>query len=187
MLELQQAENTVIASSGDSTFNLVNTLLTEVLVEDDEQLAITASPDDFMYDTTTGVEVVYPAHFFIGSADIKETGLRTEITMAGTVENRTDKRFLFNLYFIMKRTIPVIPRETRCVIGLTGKYLLFHDSRTPGKFYDALFDITLKRVDRKRSRQGFSVGRGYLFFSRDVTHEEDCRNGTKRKSSRPGS
>ena len=62
-MELQHTEEYKPSGDVDSTFNLVSKLVTEMFLEEDEELVITAKSGEFFHDSSTSVEVVDPVAF----------------------------------------------------------------------------------------------------------------------------
>ncbi|MFT5699199.1 MAG: hypothetical protein ACI8ZB_002056 [Desulforhopalus sp.] len=150
----------------DSTINLVSELLAEMLIECDEQLVISIKPDTFICDWATGIEITEPGVLSIVCAKLNETGLRTEISMSGTVEGQGDERYSCSLYFIMKRPLRVIPGKTKYREGLAGKCLLLPMSQSSKNLHNSLFNLTLKGVNSSGKTYDLSEGRGYVLFNR---------------------
>lgn len=165
-MELQHTEEYKPSGDVDSTFNLVSKLVTEMFMEEDEELVITAKSGEFFHDSSTSVEVVDPVKIFISSAGFTETGFRTVITMSGTFKSQYNEKYTFSLYFIMKRKIPVIPRKGTHAEKLTGQYLTLSISPPSKKLYDSLFSLTLECLTCQKNSRHFGEGKGYLVFGR---------------------
>lgn len=167
-MELQHTEEYKPSGDVDSTFNLVSKLVTEMFLEEDEELFITAKSGEFFHDSTTSVEVADSVKIFISSAAFTETGFRTVITMSGTFRSQRNEKYTFSLYFIMKRKIPVIPRKGRHAEKLTGHYLALSISPPSKKLYDSLFSLTLECLTCQENSRHFGEGKGYLVFGRYI-------------------
>ena len=150
----------------DSTFKLVSRLVTEMFLEESEELVITSKSGEFFHDSNTSVEVADSAKIFISGAGFTETGLRTVITMSGTLESLRNEKYTFSLYFIMKRKIPVIPGKETQIANLTGNYLTLATVPPLNKMYDSLFSLTLECLTCREKSRHFGEGKGYLVFGR---------------------
>jgi len=167
-MELQHTEEYKKSGDVDSTFNLVSKLVTEMFLEEDEELVIKAKSGEFFHDSNTSVDVADSVKIFISSAGFTETGFRTVITMSGTFKSQSDENYTFSLYFIMKREIPVIPRKGIHVEKMTGQYLTLSVSPPSKKLYDSLFILTLECLTCEKNNRHFGEGKGYLVFGRYI-------------------
>ena len=150
----------------DSTFKLVSRLVTEMFLEEGEELVITSKSGEFFHDSNTSVEVADSAKMFFSGAGFTETGLRTVITMSGILESLRNEKYTFSLYFIMKRKIPVIPGKETQIAKLTGNYLTLATVPPLNKLYDSLFSLTLECLTCREKSRHFGEGKGYLVFGR---------------------
>ena len=165
-MALQHTEENRPSGDVDSTFKLVSRLVTEMFLEEGEELVITSKSGEFFHDSKTSVEVADSAKIFISGAEFTETGFRTVITMSGTVESLRNERYTFSLYFIMKRKIPVIPGNETHIEKLIGHYLTLSTAPPLNKLYDALFSLTLECLTCRENSRQFGEGKGYLVFGR---------------------
>ena len=165
-MELQHTEEYKPSGDVDSTFNLVSKFMTEMFLEEGEELIITAKSGEFFHDSNTSIEVADSVKIFISSAVFTETGVRTVITMSGTFKSQRNEKYTFSLYFIMKRKIPIIPRKGRHAEKLTGHYLTLSFSPPSKKLYDSLFSLTLECLMCQEKSRLFGEGKGYLVFGK---------------------
>lgn len=165
-MALHHTEEYRASGDVDSTFKLVSRLVTEMFLEEGEELVITSKSGEFFHDSKTSVEVKDSASIFISGAGFTETGFRTVITMSGTVESLRNEKYTFSLYFIMKRKIPVIPGKDTHIEKLTGHYLTLSTAPPLNKLYDSLFSLTLECLNCRENSRHFGEGKGYLVFGR---------------------
>lgn len=165
-MALQHTEEYRPSGDADSTFKLVSRLVTEMFLEEGEELLITSKSGEFFHDSNTSVEVADSAKIYISGAGFTETGLRTVITMSGTLESLRNEKYSFSLYFIMKRKIPVIPGKETQIEKLTGNYLTLATVPPLNKLYDSLFSLSLECLNCREKSRLFGEGKGYLVFGR---------------------
>lgn len=165
-MALQHTEEYRPSGDADSTFQLVSRLVTEMFLEEGEEIVITSKSGEFFHDSNTSVEVADSVKIFISGAGFTETGLRTVITMSGIVESLRNEKYTFSFYFIMKRKIPVIPGKETHIEKLTGHYLTLSTVPPLNKLYDSLFSLTLECLTCREKSLHFGEGKGYLVFGR---------------------
>lgn len=165
-MQVQHGEEYRPPSDADSTFKLVSRLVTEMFLEMDVELAITAKSGEFFHDSKTRVEVADSVKIGISSAVSTETGLRTVITISGTVESICNEMYTFSLYFVMKRKIPVLPRKGTPMEKLAGQWLILSTAPPFNRLYDSLFNLTLETLNCREDSRHFGEGKGYLVFGR---------------------
>ncbi len=171
-MELQHTKEFALSSDVALSFDLTSKLLTEMLIEYDKQLIITAKSEGFVYNSIKSLEVADPVNILITSADLTETGFKTEISISGVVKDQMDNSYSFTLYFIMKRNIHTIPGKMLHTKHLDGKYLVLPIMRQSRNLHDSLFNLALEGIDSSGDKYNFSQGRGYLMFHREVDQRQ---------------
>ncbi len=170
-MQVEHPEEYRPPDDADSTFMLVSSLVTEMFLEKDEALIITAKSGKFFHDSKTSVEVADSAKVCISRAGFTETGFRTVVTISGTVESIRNERYTFSLYFIMKRKISVISRTGTQVGKLAGQCLTLSTTPPCNRLYDSLFILTLEISNCREDNRHFGEGQGYLVFGRYLQQE----------------
>lgn len=164
-MRTQNSEEYQPTSEVDFTFDLVSRLVTEKLADEHEELIIRSKSGEFFHDSDTRIEVADTLKLLISGAGLTETGFRTVITMSGTFTSINKESYTFSFYFIMKRTIPVIPRKELYSDNLTGRYLTLPILPSSERLYDALFSLKLESLTHGKNNH-FGQGKGYLVFGR---------------------
>lgn len=153
----------------ESSFNLVSTLLTEVLGRNCQRISIFAESGNFMHDYAAEVESTENTHFCIKKTSVTEREHVTDIVVDGSVEKRNRASNKFSIFFTMKRQFMVIPKpyqkidNTPKTIESTGVLDL------TGMLYNSIFTLSLNCVDNAGCQYPLGIGRGYLIFE-----EEQC-------------
>ena len=163
----EQIDRQTPVDHADATFYLASNLLSEMLREEEREIVIKAVSGDFYYDSNTAIELPEQTMVEISHAEFSEIGVSSVLTMSGWIPGRIKERYSFSLYFVLKRTLPVIPKIEAHLETICGKTFQMSFSRSSKKLYDALFSLSLDHVGRSHlGCSPFGRGRGYLMFSR---------------------
>ena len=149
---------------GNGAFYLVSRLLTEVLAGKDETVEIKAKAESVFYDPETKIQATGSFGVQIISADLAESGINTEVSMSGVAETHCAVRHSFTLYFLLKRTVAVIPKKVIRMENLSGASFVMGFEKLSEILYDSLFELSINRIEATGKHYELGKGRGFLVF-----------------------
>ena len=166
-MKAEQRDRQIPVDHADATFYLASNLLAEMLREGEREIVVKAVSGDFFYDSNTAIALPEQAMVEISHAEVSEIGVSSVLTMTGWILGQIKERYSFSLYFVLRRTIPVIPRIEAHLETIRGKTVHLSFMRSSKKLYDALFRFSLDHADPSHSGcSSLGRGKGYLMFSR---------------------
>lgn len=149
---------------GNGAFYLVSRLLTEMLAGKDEAVEIKAKAESIFYDPETKIRANGSFEVQIISADLSESGINTEVSMSGVAETHCAIRHSFTLYFLLKRTVAVIPKRVIRMENLTGTSFVMGFENLSEIICDSLFELSINRIEAHGKHYELGKGRGFLVF-----------------------
>ncbi len=149
----------------DSTFDLVRTIVIDLLIQDDERIKLETKEKKFFSDLASTITVTDTIQIYIDSAEHIEKGLSEELTVSGILLDHVEKQHSFTLYFIIEKEALLIPRGKARLNKFIGKTLYVPVPIGPGVLYQSVFKMKLDCVNCNDDAYNFAEGRGYFIFN----------------------
>ena len=149
-----------------ATFDLVGHILSETVFESEEGVVLKAEKNKFYYDPDSGIQLGGFVSFKIKDVEISTTLRGTTLTLNGLLETKgIARRHFFSLFYFIEwvkgENIGLGCKSTE-VINRYIPNCLFE----PSDFlYDALFQISVSRINSQGTFYRIGVGKGFLILN----------------------
>ena len=158
-----------------ATFDLVGHILSETVFNAEEGVVLKAEKNKFYYDPDSGIQLGGFVSLKIRDVEISATFRGTTLTLNGMLETKViDSNHFFSLFYFIERVrgenIGLECKSTEVI----NKYIpncLFNPSAF---LYDALFQISVSRINSQGTFHRVGVGKGFL-----IMNQKEGGNGGK--------
>lgn len=164
-MDLHNAQGDQKPAKKDSTFHLVNSVVTDLLVKGDDSIRLNTQNRKFFSDLTTTVGIGDTISISIDSVEHQEQGFNEEITISGSLKDNTESLHTFTLYFIMEKETLFIPRGDLDMGKLIGQTINVPMPGGIGVLHHSVFKMKLDCIDCNNDTHFFGEGRGYFIFN----------------------
>lgn len=170
-MELTAVKNKTILPPTKQYENLpltfIGKLLATILVDEEEDMLVEGSSQNFVYDAETGVQAGKSLKVSIFEVKAKQQESTIEIRLSGIIKTAKGLRQTCNLYFFMwwdhTQTSPL---KNHGIQRLQSLSLLILPENSSERLSDSVFELDLYRRKTFCQQEYMGQGRGYLVFGR---------------------